>query len=200
VLGYALTKDLIAEVPELNPETHTTVFQQQNVKDLKSATATLVLPIRISNKWEISNNVTGMYQEFTTVTKEEVVVKDQFSVIANTNHTVLLPYGLRLEASANYQSPLVYGLYQVEDQWWLDAGLKRSFMDDKLSLSLNVTDIFKSRVQNVRTELNGNVNAIEQYRGQRGVRLNLRYRFNKGVKFETKKRNTDLDELNRTGN
>jgi len=199
VVGYAITKDFIAEIPEQNPETNTTVFQQQNVKDLKSATATLVAPIRISEKWEISNNVTGMYQEYTNVTQDEIVVKDQFSVIANTNHTVLLPYGLRLEASANYQGPLVYGLYQVEGQWWMDAGLKRSFLDDKLSLALNVTDIFKTQVLKVQTELNGNVNAIDQYQGQRGVRLNLRYRFNRGAKFEGRKRNTNLDELNRTG-
>jgi outer membrane receptor for ferrienterochelin and colicin len=199
VLGYATTKDFIAEVPEQNPETNATVFQQQNVKDLKSATATLVAPIKVSDKWEISNNVTGMYQEYTNVTNSGMVVNDQLSVIANSNHTLLLPHGLRLEAGANYQGPLVYGMYQVKDQWWLDAGLKHSFLDDKLSVALNVTDIFKSRVLHVKTELNGNVNAIEQYQGHQGVRLNLRYSFNKGTKFEAKKRNTSLDELNRTG-
>jgi hypothetical protein len=199
VLGYATTKDFIAEVPEQNPETNTTVFQQQNVKDLKSATATLVAPIKVSDKWEISNNVTGMYQEYTNVTNSGMVVNDQLSVIANSNHTLLLPHGLRLEAGANYQGPMVYGMYQVKDQWWLDAGLKRSFLDDKLSVALNVTDIFKSRVLHVKTELNGNVNTIEQYQGHQGVRLNLRYSFNKGTKFEAKKRNTNLDELNRTG-
>ncbi len=200
VLGYAVTQDYIGEIPEQDPETNTTVFQQRNINDLKSATATLVAPVKVSEKWEISNNVTGMYQEYTNITKDQqVIVKDQLSLIANTNHTLLLPKGIRLEAGANYQSAVVYGLYNVEPQWWLDAGLKRSFMDDKLSLALNVSDIFKSRVLKVDTELNGNINAIEQYQGQRGVRLNLRYRFSKGTKFEARKRNTNLDELNRTG-
>ncbi|WP_439879610.1 TonB-dependent receptor domain-containing protein [Pontibacter sp. MBLB2868] len=199
VLGYAVTKDYMAEVPEQDPQTNTTVFQQQNVKSLKSATATLVAPVRISDKWEASNNITAVFQEYTNVTAGGVVVNSQMSVVANSNHTILLPKGVRLEASANYQGPLVYGLYQVKDQWWLDAGLKRSFIDDRLSLSLNVSDIFKSQKQMFETEINGNINSIEQYRGQRGVRVNLRYRFSKGAKFEAKKRSVNLDELNRTG-
>ncbi|WP_439883293.1 outer membrane beta-barrel protein [Pontibacter sp. MBLB2868] len=199
VLGYAVTKDFIGEMPEQNPETNTTVFQQRNIEDLKSATATLVAPIKVSNKWEINNNITGMYQEYTNMTKSGVVVNDQVSVIASTNHTVLLPQGFRLEANANYQGPVVFGLYHVKPQWWMDAGLKRSFMDDKLSLSLNASDIFKSRVLKITTELNGNENNIDQYQGLRGVRVNLRYRFSKGTKFQSKTRNTNLDELNRTG-
>lgn len=199
VLGYALTKDFIGEVPYQNPETNVTIFQQQNIKDLKSATATLVAPVTITDKWQISNNVTGMYQEYTNINNGQVVVKDLFSVVANTNHTLLLPKGWRMEASANYQGAMVYGLYNIGEQWWADAGLKRSFLDDKLSVALNVSDIFKSKVQKVDTELNGNRQAIEQYYGNRGVRLNLRYRFSKGAKFEARKRNTNLDELNRTG-
>ncbi len=200
VLGYALTKDFITEVPEQHPETNTTVFQQQNVKDLRSATATLAVPVRISGNWEISNNLTGMYQEYTNSINNNVVVNDKFTVIASTNHTVSLPHGFRAEASANYQSPLAYGLYQVGGQWWVDAGLKRSFLNDKLSVSLNATDLFRSRLLDVKTELNGNVNAIHQYQGQQSIRLNLRYSFNRGASFEAKKRTNNLDELNRTGN
>ncbi|MCX2741205.1 outer membrane beta-barrel family protein [Pontibacter anaerobius] len=199
ILGYSLTHDFIAEVPFQNPEDNTTVFQQQNVRDMKNARATLVAPIKISNSWDISNNVVVMYQEFTNAVNGELVINDQVTAIAQTTNNILLPHDIRLELGGSYQSPAVYGLYRVGEQWWVDAGLKRSFLDDKLTLSMNVTDIFKSRVLKVDTELNGNVNAIEQYHGARSVRLNLRYRFSKGSKFESKKRNVNLDELNRTG-
>ncbi|PRY09671.1 outer membrane receptor protein involved in Fe transport [Pontibacter ummariensis] len=199
VLGYAMTKDFIAEVPEQNPEDNTTVFQQQNVKDLKSATATLVAPVRLSNKWEISNNITAMYQEYTALANEELVVNDQFTVIGQTTHNIMLPKGFRLEVNGGYQGPAVYGMYSIKQQWWVDGGLKRSFMNDRLAMTLNVTDIFKSRVLDLDTNLNGNINAIKQYRGDRGVRFNLRYRFSKGSAFESKKRNVNLDELNRAG-
>lgn len=199
VLGYAITKDFIAEVPEQNPEDNTTVFQQQNVKDLKSANATLVAPLKISDNWEISNNFILMYQEYTNLSDGDLVVNDQVTAIAQTTHNILLPYNLRLEVGGSYQGPAVYGLYKVGEQWWVDAGMKRSFMEDKLTMTLNVTDIFRSRMLKVETELNGNINAIDQYHGARGVRINLSYRFSKGAAFEAKKRNVNLEELNRTG-
>ncbi|WP_299826541.1 TonB-dependent receptor [uncultured Pontibacter sp.] len=200
ILGYAHTIDYMAEIPEQFPEDNTTVFQQQNVKDLKSATATLVAPVTISNKWQMSNNIMAMYQEFTTFSKSELIVKDQLTAIVQNNHSIMLPNNLKLEVNAGYQSPAVYGLYEIKDQWWLDAGVKRNFLNDKLTLALNVTDIFRSRLMEIETNLNGNVNAIDQYRGARSLRLNLRYNFNKGTKFEAKKRNVNLEELNRTGN
>ncbi|TPE43017.1 outer membrane beta-barrel family protein [Pontibacter mangrovi] len=199
ILGYSITEDFIAEVPEQNPEDNTTVFQQQNVRNMKSARATLVAPIKVSNNWDVSNNIIVMYQEFTHPRNGEMVVNDQVTAIAQTTNNIMLPHGIRMEVGGSYQSPAVYGLYNVGEQWWVDAGLKRSFLDDKLTLSMNVTDIFRSRILKVDTELNGNVNAIEQYHGARGVRFNIRYRFNKGSEFESKKRNVNLDELNRTG-
>lgn len=199
ILGYAVTKDFMAEVPNQNPEDNTTVFQQQNVQDMKSARATLVAPVKISNNWDISNNVIVMYQEFTNPVNGKMVVNDQVTAIAQSTHNIQLPQDIRLGLGGNYQGAAVYGLYRVEPQWWVDAGLKRSFLNDRLTLSMNVTDIFKSRIMKVDTELNGNVNAIEQYWGNRSFRVNLRYRFNKGSEFESKKRNVNLDELNRTG-
>ncbi len=199
-LGYANTKDFMAEVPQQNPEDNTTVFQQQNVKDLKSATATLIAPITISKKWEVSNNIMTMYQEFTNISRGNVIVKDKVTAIIQSNHSLMLPKDFKLELNGGYQSPAVFGLYDIEDQWWVDAGVKRGFMDDKLILSLNVTDIFKGRVMQIETNVDGNTNAIDQYRGSRSVRFNLRYRFSKGTKFEAKKRNVNLEELNRTGN
>ncbi|GAB3810707.1 outer membrane beta-barrel family protein [Pontibacter rugosus] len=199
ILGYALTKDYIAEIPYQKPGDSISVFQQQNVRDLKSANATLVAPVKFSKKWEANNNLILMYQEFTTLVDDNLQVNDQVTFIGQSNHNLLLPYGMRLELGANYQGPAVYGLYQVDDQWWVDAGLKRSFMDDKLTLTLNVSDIFKSRVLIVDSQVNGNINKIEQYQGAQGIRFNLRYRFSKGTKFESKKRNINLDELNRAG-
>jgi outer membrane receptor protein involved in Fe transport len=200
ILGYAQTKDYIAEVPNQNAETKITVFQQQNVKGLKNASATLVAPVTISNKWQVSNNILGMYQEFTNLSGGQLVVKDKVTAIIQSNHSFMLPKNIKLEVNGGYQSPAVYGLYEIEDQWWVDAGLKRSILDDKLTFGINFTDIFKSRVLDIATNLNGNVNAISQYQGAQSIRFNIRYRFSKGSEFQSKKREVNLDELNRTGN
>ncbi|QCR22067.1 TonB-dependent receptor domain-containing protein [Pontibacter sp. SGAir0037] len=199
VIGYAYTRDFMAEIPNQNAETNTTVFQQQNIKSLESINATLVLPVRISGKWDINNNIIGMYQEYASFAEGKPVMNSQVTLIAQSNHTIVLPHGLRLEVNGAYQSPTVYGLYRMQDQAWIDAGLKRSFLNDKLTATLYASDIFRSRIMHVEAELNGNVNAIDQYHGARAVRFSLRYRFNKGSEFQARKRNVNLDELNRTG-
>ncbi|MCC9165479.1 TonB-dependent receptor domain-containing protein [Pontibacter harenae] len=200
VLGYAVTKGFMAEVPTYNSEDNTTVFQQQNVDEMINASATLVAPVSISDKWQMNNTVTSYYQKFTKVIDDQPVLNEQFAVVAQSNQNIQLPHGIKMEVNAGYQSPTVYGLYTVGDQWWVDAGFKKSFMNDKLDLTLNFTDIFRSRLLFVETVLDGNVNSINQYQGAQGVRLNLRYRFSKGKEFTTKKRNVNLEELDRTGN
>lgn len=198
-VGYALTKDFIAEIPEQFPETRITVFQQTNVKRFENTNANLVVPLKISKKWDMNNNVTVAYQDFTVEQNDQALRNQQLFYYAQSTQNIQLPGNIRLELNAGYQGPAAYGLYKIKPLWWLDAGLKRSFRDDKLELALNVTDIFKTRNIQGAANYNGNINEFNQYFGSQSVRLNLRYRFNKGAKFEEKKRNTNLEELNRTG-
>ncbi len=200
VLGYNLTTDFIAEVPFYNSKENITVFMQSNVDKYTNLTANLVAPVRISGKWEMNNNATLAYQRFSLNLNESTVLNDQIFFTVQSNQNIQLPKDIRMEVSASYQGPAVYGLYTLKSMWGVDAGFKRSFLNDKLTLSMNVTDIFKTRVMKINTSLDGNTNAIDQYHGAQSVRLNLRYRFNKGKEFEAKKRNNSLDELNRTGN
>ncbi|MBB6610669.1 TonB-dependent receptor [Pontibacter sp. Tf4] len=200
VLGYAVTTDLIGEVPVFDKEKEMTIFERRNMDNFTNATATLVVPVRIKpGKWEINNNATLSYQHFTTSVKNVTETKEEMNFSAQSSHNILLPKNIRLELSAAYQGPGVYGLFEFDQMWWADAGLKRSFLDDKLAVSLSFTDIFKSRMMKINTVVDGNTNTIDQYFGQQTVRVHLRYNFNKGKAFETKKRNVNLDELNRTG-
>ncbi|WP_187261697.1 outer membrane beta-barrel family protein [Pontibacter beigongshangensis] len=199
VLSYGITKDYMAEIPmQYSPDT--TVYQQQNVDNMKSAGATLILPVKFSDKWQVNNTINGFYQEFLKTIDGASVKNDQLTLMFQSNHTIQLPLGLKMEINGGYQGPAVYGLYAIKANWWIDSGLKRSFMNDKLSVALNFTDIFRSRELLITADINGNFNTINQYQGAQGVRLNLRYNFNKGTKFDAKSRNTNLDELNRTGN
>jgi len=199
VLGYTLTKDYIGEVPEQPPGDSITVFKQQNIDDFKSMSATLVAPVRLSGKWSMNNTATLAHMSYTSKSNGTPIDNAQVFFTAQSNQNIQLPQGLRLEVNAAYQGPGVYGSFAFKGSWWVDAGLKRSFMNDQLALTLNATDIFRSRKLIINTNLNGNANAIYQYHGAQGLRLTLRYRFNKGKAFEARKRNVNLDELNRTG-
>ncbi|TPE42137.1 TonB-dependent receptor domain-containing protein [Pontibacter mangrovi] len=199
VLDYAVTKDFIVEVPAKTSSDEVTLFQQQNVDDMQSASATLVAPMRVSAKWEMNNSATLLYQNFAQRRGDQVLENKQVTFMAQSNHNVQLPASVRLEVNAGYRGPMAYGLYELHGNWWVDAGLKRSFLNDKLDLSLNVTDIFRSKMLEGVTQVEGYAISAEQYQGTQSFRFNLRYRFNKGEKVNMKKRNVNLDEVNRAG-
>lgn len=199
ILGYDYTTDFIAEVPEQDPETKQTFFSIGNVDRFENISVTLVAPVQLLPFWNVNNNVVGAYQRFDTQLQDVVVENKRFFFNLQSDHTIELPKEIMLEVNGFYRSPIAYGLYELESIWGVNAGIKRSFMEDKIDLSLNVTDIFKSVYVTGDANLQGNINAFDHYTGARGFRINLRYRFNKGEKFERQKRDVQLEELNRAG-
>jgi hypothetical protein len=105
---------------------------------------------------------------------------------------------MNLEVNANYSGPMAYGVATIGDRWFLDAGLKKSFMNDRLDLTLKATDIFKGMELDVESEYPGSTFDLNQYFYNRGVSINLRYSF-KNNKSQKQARQQSLEELNRAG-
>ena len=199
ILGYDYTTDFIAEVPEQDPKTKQTYFSIGNVERFKNIGATLVAPVEILPIWSVNNNVVAAYQRFSTRLQGAEVQNERFFFNVQSDHTVKLPQEFLLEVNAFYRGPIAYGVYKLDGLWGVNAGIKRSFMEDKLDLSLNVSDILKTVYVSGSANLEGNLNEFNHYTGARGFSINLRYRFNKGEKFESKSSSLELEELNRAG-
>ncbi|WP_241498924.1 outer membrane beta-barrel family protein [Rufibacter ruber] len=197
-LGYAHTKDDISEVPYFYPEQNVMVFRQSNVESA-TTNATLTVPVTVTSKWNMSNNVTVAYQKFQTLVKEKVIENAQTMFMAQTNHNILLPKGFKAEVNGSYRGKGAFNVYKTDPAGWVDVAVKRSFFKDKLDVNLAVTDIFRTQRMKGISVVNGNTNKIDMYHSSQSVRLNLRYRFLKGEKFEVKRRNASLEELNRAG-
>ena len=199
VLGYSFSKDYFTELPLQNNATKTTVFTPQNLERTQNIRATLVAPVQVMPMWSIFNNLTLAYQSFETSLNDLRQVNEAFFFMTQVNNTVKLPLGLTAEVSGIYRGPLAHGLYQIDGAWWVNAGVKKSFMNNKLDVGLNASDIFRSLQETGSADIGANRNYFEQYRGVQSIKLNLRYRFSKGEKFESKNRNNQLEELNRAG-
>lgn len=200
ILNYQLTQDVIVELPAIDAETSTTIYYIGNADKSKNLSVTGVAPIKIMKNWDTNNTLVVSYNEYSTMVNNVQLVNDQLSYTIQSNHNILLPKELRLEVNATYQGPAVYALYIVEPRWWVNLGLKKSFFDDKLDLTINANDIFKSQRLIIAALVGeGNVNDFNQYFRNRNVGLTLRYNFSRGQKLEERRRNNSLDELNRTG-
>ncbi|MFD0977640.1 TonB-dependent receptor domain-containing protein [Salinimicrobium gaetbulicola] len=198
LLSYDHSRDYIGEIPLQNPETKEMIFSIQNMNDFRSYGATLVAPFKILPDWHMNNNFVLVKQEYDIVIGEQELENDQLYFTARSTQRINLPLNLKLELFASYEGPVAYGLYKFEDQWWLDAGLKRSFWNDKLDLTFKATDIFKTMRSRATTTFNNNSTKINQYWGNRGVSLNLRYKISNG-QSESASRSKSLEELQRAG-
>ena len=93
-----------------------------------------------------------------------------------------LPKGWYMNLSFSYRSSGTYDFVTISSVHNFDFQLYKSFLKDKLSLSLNVNDIFNTRRQ--KTEgIYGNVRFQQQkWEDTRSVQLRLTYRFNQAKK------------------
>ncbi|MBB6611604.1 TonB-dependent receptor [Pontibacter sp. Tf4] len=198
-LSYQHNQDVIAELVRIVPEDTTTIYYVGNVNDLRSIGLTALVPVKIMKNWDTNNTFVLSYNENSVIVEERQVINDQVYYMLQSNHTIALPRKFKLELNGTYYSKSVHALYIIEPRWWVNGGIRKSFLGDKLDVSLNVNDIFKSQRLVLGTKLDdGSVSDFDQYFRTRNATLTLRYNFSKGQKVEERRRN-NLEELNRTG-
>nr|WP_210488805.1 TonB-dependent receptor [Rufibacter aurantiacus] len=196
VANYQLIRDVMAEIPILDVERALTIYTIGNVDDGHNLSLTANIPVKIMKNWDTQNTALVTYSKYMTMVGEQKATNDQVFYSFQTNHNLLLPAKLKMEINAGYRGPAAYGLYEVYSQWWVNVGFKKSFLDDKLDLSVNANDIFKGQRIKVGT-IGRNINEFDQYFRARSVGINLRYNFSRGAKFDPKRQNS-IDEVNRT--
>ncbi|KUG08509.1 TonB-dependent receptor [Solirubrum puertoriconensis] len=198
-LNYDYQTAVISEVPILDVEAATTTYTTDNLDTGHIIGMTGVAPVKLAKWWDTQNTVVVSYRKFSTNDLNGFLTNEQLYYMLQSNHTLLLPSKVRLEIEARYLGPTASGLYQIEPMHWVGVALKRSFRQDKLDVSVNVNDIFKGYRYRFSTNINGNINDFNQYFRWRSVGLTVRYNFSQGAKVDTKRRNTNLEELNRAG-
>ncbi len=94
-----------------------------------------------------------------------------------------LPKQYRLGIDYVYCSPYSDGIMEVSDLYLVDLHLTKSFLKDKLQLSLKVKDIFDSFRNKAETRLNEMKLIQDMHYDSQAVMLQLTYRFNKAKAY-----------------
>lgn len=199
MLGYDHIKNFSAEVPATDSETGETIFNTRNLDNSRSYTATLVAPVELASFWNTNNNLVLNQQHFDITLNGEKVSNDNFFYLFQTNHQISLPWDISFELNGSLQGPVGYGVYTIDEQWWVDAGLKKSFLDDRLNVTVSATDIFEGKRMDINAGFFGNTIYINQYFDEQAISINLRYKLSSGSNTEKRARQNKLEELNRAG-
>ncbi|GAA4457175.1 outer membrane beta-barrel family protein [Nibrella saemangeumensis] len=195
---YQFHRDVMSEVPILDVANATTIYTTGNLNEGHNLGITAVAPVKITRWWDTQNTTILSYNKFTTVSNEGPLVNDQVFYMLQSNHTLQLPMNIRMEMNLLYRGPAASGLYHMAPMHRVDIAFKKSFMNKKLDLTVNANDLFKGFRYYWTTNINRNVNEFDQYFRWRSVGVTLRYNFSRGSKVDEKRRNNNLEEMNRT--
>ena len=141
-LSYSKLDDYFTSITDALGTTKT-VMTTKNIGAQQQVGLEGLFSKRLTPWWDFSANL-GLYYFVNKLDYE--TYKEEYkrpSCLVSVNNSVLLPLGLHLELSGRYHSKRQGGSYEViKPNGSLDIGLSRMWADDRLRLSLLMTDIF----------------------------------------------------------
>ncbi|WP_175402847.1 TonB-dependent receptor domain-containing protein [Mangrovivirga cuniculi] len=198
-LGYNKSENVFTEVPQADVDSRLVVFSPRNLDDAHDAYARLILPVDVKDWFSINNVAVVSYKQFSSVINDEKVVNERFNTYFQSRFSFVLPKGFKVELSGTYIGPNVWGIFRMDEQAWADLGVKKSLLDDKLTLSLNFNDIFHTRQFQGSFELPDQSTDIGNRFSSQSLNFTVRYNFSQGKQFRVNTNRGNLEELNRAG-
>ncbi|WP_103926593.1 outer membrane beta-barrel protein [Algoriphagus boritolerans] len=196
-VGYSVTEDAFMQVFIQDQEERTTTTFTDNFEQTRNANFRAIVPVEIKKWWTTSNMLQVNYNQFQTPIGEDFLDVDQVSYLFRTQQNFSLPKGYKVEVMAMYLGPQIWGQGEIAGFGWVDAGITKSVMKDKLSISVNGTDLLRTQVIRANVQFADIDTSFRQYRSNQGVRFTLRYNFAKGESFRVKSNSGSSEERNR---
>ncbi|MEM6633073.1 MAG: TonB-dependent receptor, partial [Bacteroidota bacterium] len=195
-------------VPELDREVVVSTLENSNISQAYG------MEVTVRNSFgknvELISNVNLYNSRVDASNVEQGLVNNQFTWFAKENLTVKIPGGFNFQVTGQYQSRAAFtpssgGRFRgwrrtsnsaqgySKGYLFLDLGLRKDLFKRKLSLTLSVSDVLKTREGGTFTESTFFVQDSWRIRNQQLFRINLSYRFGKPDMSLFKRKNNNFN-------
>lgn len=182
---YRSTDDVIQRIRFLNTAENVMYTTSENVARSQASGMEIVGKNSLFGFLDLTTTVNLYYSKLdgfsylpegaeTPVTGE---TDESFNWNARMIANFSLPWGISLQATGSYNSKRLMAQGYREPNYALDMGLRKSFLKDKLTLSINARDLLDSRRFRTVTSGDGFWQDSENWRGGRRVGFTLTYNF-----------------------
>ncbi len=201
---YSYTTDAMTQVGIQNENDRTTYITTQNLATRKNISASLNVPLSITNWWQSSNNATVFNNKIDgTIISDNAspdydIQKQITTFIFNSYNSFVLPKGWGAELSGNYFSKMYWGTMLVNPRFSINAGVRKSFFHDRLTVRVNLNDIFHTDLTDSKIQY-GNIDVdYHSIYDSQFFRVHMMYNFGKKTVARARQRSTAAeDEENR---
>jgi Outer membrane protein beta-barrel family len=152
------------------------------------------VPYPITKWWLTSNNINVFNNQFKGVVEGYQVNKRLTSYMANTYNSFKLPKGWTVELSAFYNSKMVWATFLIDPQYSVSAGIAKSFFNDRMSMRVNINDIFKTEETTAKVKYDKIDFNFHQLQDTQFVRFHLTYNFGKRTVEQARRRNSGAQD------
>lgn len=200
--SFSHTGGMFSQLPELKENGDQlliwTNYGRQNMTALTFNVTELPLAKWLA--WTFST--TGLYSSAKTADGES---NDSFTLSCYTCFTFILPKDWKVQLDGFYRSPMAYGYFRLHGLYSMNIGVKKTMLDNRLILSLNLDDVLRSSCTNLdclgfTSTVLGDVNSsvIRQKYYSQVAHIGLTWRFGKAQQTRARKVGS-IDEASRIG-
>jgi Outer membrane protein beta-barrel family len=196
-LNYSRTDNSMSQILGIDLEKQATYQTMANLSLTENYSANLSAPIPVAKWWLMNLNLTSFYNRNEL---QQNKVLTQLSFQSNVTNIFTLPAGFKFEVMGFYQSPTIFAVFEMEQQYKVDLGISKSFLNNQFRFKASFTDLFNTFQFKAKTEQpNLNNQVLAKWETQI-FRVNLTYVFgNKDMKA-ARRRNTASDDLQERAN
>ena len=159
------------------------------------------LPLTKWLAWTLS--CTGLYSDARTAGMER---NDTYTLSCYSCLTFNLPKDWKVQLDGFYRTPMAYGYFRLHELYSMNIGVKKTMLDNRLTISANLDDVLRSACTNLDCLGFGSGTAlgemVSSYIGQKYysqvARIGVSWRFGKAQQMRSRKVGS-IDEASRIG-
>jgi len=197
--GYTHTTDLSSSVTEVL-DSNRVIMVPRNIGSQNNFNLTVTQQLKLTDWWNVSMTAIGYHLENKVgTTQYGNYTPSRFSGTANVQQMFKLPGHITAEVSSVVNSKRIAGLNTyIKGNSQIDLGLQKNVLQNRGTLRLAASDIFRGNRINSDSELNGLLLHTTYVGETRQVRLNFSYRFgNSKIKSKANRESGLENETNR---
>lgn len=148
---HRFSTDVQTRVTRLNKD-NVAIQTRENANSRASTGIELINQIQVTEWFDATLSGNFFYSEIQGDNIEAGFNNSNFSWTVNLLANMAIPKFATLQLQGDYRGPIILPQGQIEPLWGVNVGLRKDIMDKKATLSLNVSDVFNTRIFKIRTE------------------------------------------------
>ncbi|MBI1301070.1 MAG: TonB-dependent receptor [Alphaproteobacteria bacterium] len=128
------------------------VQTRENALRRNSTGFELINQVQFADWWDATVTGNFFYSEIIGDNIEEGFNNSNYSWTISLLSNMAIPSLFTFQVQGNYRGPIVFPQGELEPYWGINAGVRKNILNDKATISLNVSDIFNTRVFRIRND------------------------------------------------